>query len=174
MKKRVLFGVGLVAVIGLAAWLTGSLGRSTSVANSLGTTTSRGAVIEALAGTGYKITYRKTPDVEGYDMLAGRSEDRKGNQVEFSVVIRLAGPYNADPESRRGGSAQFPVVRYAEEGGSTIGNEVLHLQPQSPYVLKNIRNIGLGWVPSRGETSMSIRIETALRHLFSPRIRGAG
>jgi hypothetical protein len=131
-----------------------------------GTTTKR-AVVRALEGTGYGIAYRKTGRVPGYDVVAGQARSRRGGVVEFSVVVDRSA-------AGAGRMAQPPVVRYAEGGATKVGNAVYHLQGQSPYVVRNLRNAGRSWVEGRGETKMQVRLTVALDRLFAPRFRGQG
>ncbi len=172
--------LSLIACVVLAAFVTLAMTLATSgrgdagqeATSGLGDTTTEADVIQALEGTGYRITYRKMPSVAGYDMLAGEARSRQG-VVDFSDVIRLAGPYEGNPQSARSGSPQIPVVRYAAPHGTeTIGNLSHQEWGQSPYIVSPLKGGGRSWGETKAEIQMDIRIGVALSRLFAPQVGG--
>lgn len=139
-----------------------------------GDTTTKSAVMSALEGTGYRISYRKVPPVEGYDAVAGRATNRRGGHVDFSIAIDEDGPYHGDDESPDDGHPKPPIVRYAEGAGTRAGNVLYNVQAQSPYRVGQLRNFGRTWLASRGEREMEIRLTVALDRLLAPEARGHG
>jgi hypothetical protein len=173
-KTRHIAGLCLAVGIVIAIWAaSASDGSAGTTASAHGDQTTEAAVIRALEKTGYQIRYRKVPDIEGYGMVAGRASNSWGGAVEFSVVIQRGGPYKGDPESAKEGPQQWPVLRYAEEGGTKTGNEILGLQAQSPYRVANVRRLGPVWVQTRGESQIDVRISQAIEKLFAAKFRGA-
>lgn len=113
-------------------------------------------VRNALEGTGDKIAYRKTPDVEGYDTIAGRATAKGGAVTDFAVVIDNEGRYSGNDESARGGSPQPPIVRGFEgnAASSVIGNAFWVVQPQTP-----------------GARKLAARVRRAIQDEFGPPYR---
>jgi hypothetical protein len=117
------------AILVAALCAAGCGGSEDPSPDRIGVADARGAI----EGTGYRIAYRKVPDVEGYATLAGRATDARGRQVDFSVVVDLDGSYKGGDEEAKEGSPQPPVVRGAEGPGASyvIGNAFWVVQPQA-------------------------------------------
>ncbi len=113
-------------------------------------------VRDAIEGTGYEFAYRKTPDIEGYDTIAGRATSQGGASTDFAVVIDVDGPYSGHDESARGGSPQPPIVRGVESNAasSVIGNAFWVVQPQTP-----------------GSRELTARVRRAIQDEFGPPYR---
>lgn len=76
-----------------------------------------------LADAGYEFTYRKVPQIPGYDVIVGRAKHSKANGiVDFSVQIRRARPYHSGGQPAGGSNPQPPVVRYADSDPTIVGN----------------------------------------------------
>lgn len=173
MRARIAVIACAVLVAAVAAWaLLGQGSKAEVVLRSSGDQTTEKAVVGALRSTGYRLRFRATPHVEGYDMVAGEARGRHGGDVAFSVVIRLSGKYGSDPEGTRRASPQFPVVPYAVAGSTVTGNEVLRTQPQSPYKAGHLKYVGPALVATNGEAKMATRISSAVSRLFAPEVRG--
>jgi hypothetical protein len=166
---------GWLVVLGaLGGLAVGVGGCGESESGGLGDATSETAVMRALEGTGYRIAYRKVEPVSGYEAVAGRATNRRGGQVDFSVVIDKSGSYNGDDESADEGHPKPPVVRYVEGAGTRVGNVLYQVQAQSPYKVGHLKHFGRAWLESRGEGEMQIRISVAFDRLFAPQFRGQG
>lgn len=161
--------VGLSVAIGL---FQGGCGAVSEAVEPPGDITNEASVVTALEGTGYDIKLRRVPRVEGYEMVAGRATNKSGGVVDFSATVKTAGPIDDDPESRRGGSPQFPIVRYSEADASLVGNLAMVTQPQSQFVRGRLNGVGKTYVASHGESQMVARIQAALYNLFAPGVRG--
>ena len=157
--------IPLVALAAIAALVAGCGGGDD------GSQTSREAVTSALAKTGYEIKYQKVADVAGYEALVGQARNRLGGAVAFAVVLDESGPYPGNDESPDKGTTQPPIVRYSEGTGLVAGNAIYWLQPQSRYVLGNVRNVGRDWKPTHGENEMTRRLGSAVQQLFAPEYR---
>jgi hypothetical protein len=127
-----------------------------------------------LEATGYEIAYRRVPSVEGYDTIAGRASNRRGGSVQFAVVIDLDGPYEGHGETPRGGSPQPPVVRGVDGPGAmyVLGNAYWVVQPQTPYRLTYVRDVGRTWVATKGADKVAVRVRDAIQDEFGAPYRG--
>lgn len=135
----------------------------------LGDTTSKDNVVGALESTGYDLRFRRTPRLEGYEIVSGEAV-RGSERVQFTVEIRLAGPFEgAGPREPR--DPQPPVLRYgAREGGTLIGNVIYKTVNAAPDHVAPVVELQ----PDRGETRMAVQLGVALRELFAPRFRPEG
>jgi hypothetical protein len=154
-----------------ALWLVlgGSGAGASAKSTPLGATSTARKAEAALAGTGYKILYRKVPRVKGYEMLSGEAiQGRHG--IQFVIVIAV-GP-NATLSSE-GGSAQSPVLRYqGESTGEIAGNVYLQTVENSPMKPSNLRpGKDLELDLNEPEVKMEIKVDIAIEGLVAPRYR---
>lgn len=141
--------------------------KAVGVTQTRSDTTTRAGVVGALEGTGYKFRYRKMPRLEEYEVVSGEAI-HGDNRVEFTVEIRLAGPFD---EIRKGSeeNPQRPLLRYGRglEAGDTAGNIRYATVQQAPAVAGH----GFELKASRAQTRMSVKIGVALAELFAPKFQ---
>jgi hypothetical protein len=156
-----------LAAICLACSLNACGGTARGTAQQLGDTTSEAAVVEALEATGYRLLYRKVPQLEGYDVISGEAINSKG-RIQFTVEINLAGPFGNDVG---GAIPQPPVLRYGpHEEGTVVGNVIY----KTAYNGSSRPGRGGELEASRNENAMAVHVGVALRELFAPRFRPVG
>lgn len=173
--RNVLSRLGVVPALVVAVGAlvgAGCGGDGEATVSSLGDFTTEAAVVQALEGTGYDISYRQLARVQGFDAVAGTARSDDGGEVAFSVLISREGEITGDPEGPSGSSPQFPIVPYSEDDATVFGNVVVQTQPQSGYVRGRLKYLGPAMVPSNDENRMSIRIGLAIGRLFAPGVRG--
>lgn len=155
-----------LVIVALCLVLPGCGSTSDAEVQTLGDTTTAQAVTGALNGTGYELRYRKVPDFEEYDVIAGEAHHGHG-RVQFSVEIRRAGTFE-EVEHWRETPPQPSIVRYdTEDEGEIVGNVRYRTELQAPRFVT--RQFELE--SSRAEQAMVIRIDLALKRLFAPKFR---
>ena len=163
-----------MVAIGVLGLVVSQAGQGSTVrkvtSSALGEMTTKAAVVEALDSTGYDLSYRNCPELEGYENISGEASHR-GDHVQFAVEIRLDGPYE-DLKKNSELDPQPPVIRYGRglEGGDIVGNVAYYTQQQSP----SREGRGIELESNKSETKMAIRIGLALRALFAPKVRPVG
>jgi hypothetical protein len=167
---------GLAVLISCMMTLITAIGCGTAadaVDTGKGDMTTQAAVVHALEGTGYHITYRKVPRIEGFETVVGRARSAAGGIVEFGAVVRRSGPFPAGLTSIKE-DEELPVIRYAEGSGDVVGNVLLWTSPQLPFVPGHVKHEGRVLVVSRGEYKMEVRIGLAIDRLFASKFVPVG
>lgn len=133
------------------------------VVQNRGNTTTKNAVINALASTGYELKYRKTPRVEGYEVVSGQAF-QGSDSIEFTVEIRRAGSYEDMKKAEF--DPQPPILRYAGmTERQTVGNIIYGTKASAP----NYPGREYELETSPRVLDMESNVEIALRKLFAAR-----
>ena len=165
LKISTLISLAFAGVF-LAVFGSGCGATSDAQVRSLGNTTTKQAVVGALASTGYKLRYRQVPHLAEYDVVAGEALDGPA-RVQFAVEIRRAGPFSEITDVAEE-NPQPAIVRYGVEDRATVvGNVLYTLEIQHPRVAGR----GVELETSKAERSMLIRVGLALERLFASKFR---